>query len=100
MQYSSCYPCHCSFLPIMVSSFQNSTTDRKLVLHEARTALRAGDLTVAGSQRYAAWDSDLYQSEVWATRRDAWYHEQELPRDAHTFLTAMLDQLHGQTLRV
>src|SRR5438128_9220442 len=31
MQYSSCYPCHCSFLPIMVSSFQNSTTDRKLV---------------------------------------------------------------------
>src|SRR6266487_4259567 len=27
----SCYPCHCSFLPILVSSFQNSTTDRKLV---------------------------------------------------------------------
>src|SRR6266487_2345456 len=29
----SCYPCHCSFLPILVSSFQNSTTDRKLVLN-------------------------------------------------------------------
>src|SRR6266516_5177665 len=28
----SCYPCHRSFLPILVSSFQNSTTDRKLVL--------------------------------------------------------------------
>src|SRR6266487_435207 len=27
----SCYPCHRSFLPILVSSFQNSTTDRKLV---------------------------------------------------------------------
>jgi TnpA family transposase/adenosyl cobinamide kinase/adenosyl cobinamide phosphate guanylyltransferase len=70
------------------------------LLHEARTALRAGDVTVAGSQRYAAWDSDLYQSDVWATRRDAWYSEQELPRDAATFLSAMLDQLHGQTLRV
>src|SRR5205085_3148125 len=70
------------------------------LLHEARTALRAGDLTVDGSQRYAAWDSDLYQSEVWATRRDAWYSEQELPRDAAPFLSAMLDQLHGQTLRV
>src|SRR6266568_9443739 len=31
MRCSSCYPCHCSFLPIIVSSFQNSTTDRKLV---------------------------------------------------------------------
>src|SRR6266487_1764922 len=28
----SCYPCHCSLLPIMVFSFQNYTTDRKLVL--------------------------------------------------------------------
>src|SRR6266496_6638262 len=27
----SCYPCHCSLLPIMVFSFQNYTTDRKLV---------------------------------------------------------------------
>src|SRR6266536_5036344 len=30
----SCYPCHCSLLPIMVFSFQNYTTDRKLVLYE------------------------------------------------------------------
>jgi len=70
------------------------------LLHEARTALRAGDLTVTGSQRYAAWDSDLYQSDVWATRRDAWYSEQALPRDAETFLSTMLDQLHRQTLHV
>ncbi|MGB8347886.1 MAG: Tn3 family transposase, partial [Ktedonobacteraceae bacterium] len=71
-----------------------------VLLHETRTALRAGDLTVEGSQRYAAWDSDLYQRAIWATRRDAWYSEQELPHDAATFLSAMLDQLHGQTLRV
>src|SRR5712692_10797099 len=34
MWYCSCYPCHCSFLPILVFSFQNSTTDRKLVSSE------------------------------------------------------------------
>jgi len=70
------------------------------LLHEARTALRAGDLIVEGSQRYAAWDSDLYQRDVWLTRRDAWYQEQDLPQDAATFLSALLDQLHHQTLHV
>jgi TnpA family transposase len=67
------------------------------LLHETRTALRAGDLTVEGSQRYAAWDSDLYQRDIWATRRDAWYSEQALPRDADLFLSTLLDQLHRQT---
>jgi len=70
------------------------------LLHEARTALRAGDLTVEGSQRYAAWDSDLYHSEVWATRRDAWYSEQGLPRDGESFVADYLDRLHHQTQRV
>src|SRR5579859_1087567 len=64
------------------------------LLHEARTALRAGDLTVEGSQRYAAWDSDLYQRDTWATRREAWYSEQALPRDADLFLSTLLDRLH------
>jgi TnpA family transposase len=70
------------------------------LLHEARDALRAGDLTVEGSQRYAAWDNDLYQRAIWATRRDAWYQEQDLPQDAESFLSAMLDQLHHQTVQV
>jgi hypothetical protein len=52
------------------------------LFHEARTALRAGDLTVEGSQRYAAWDS-----------------EQALSRDADLFLSTLLDQLHRQTQR-
>src|SRR6266487_3596203 len=34
----SCYPCHRSFLPILVSSFQNSTTDRKLVSGDVQSA--------------------------------------------------------------
>ena len=67
------------------------------LLHETRTALRAGDLTLEGSQRYAAWDSDLYQRDIWATRRDAWYSEQALPRDADLLLSTLLDQLHRQT---
>jgi TnpA family transposase len=71
-----------------------------VLLHEARAALRAGDLTVEGSQRYAAWDSDLYQSEVWASRRDAWYSEQELQQSGESFVTDFLDQLHQQTQRV
>jgi hypothetical protein len=69
------------------------------LLHEARTALRAGDLTVEGSQRYAAWNSDLYQRDTWATRREAWYSEQALPRDADLFLSTLLDRLHRQTQR-
>jgi len=71
-----------------------------VLLYEARTALRAGDLTVAGSQRYAAWDSDLYHSEVWASRRDAWYSEQGVPRDGEHFVADALEQLHRQTQRV
>lgn len=71
-----------------------------VLLHEARTALRAGDLTVEGSQRYAAWDSDLYQHDVWATRRDAWYREQGVPRDGAGFVADALEHLHRQTQRV
>jgi TnpA family transposase len=70
------------------------------LLHEARIALRSGDLTVEGSQRYAAWDSDLYTHEAWATRREAWYAEQDLPSDGDQFLATMLDRLHRQTQRV
>jgi hypothetical protein len=39
------------------------------LLHEARSALRSGDLTVEGSKRYAPWDNDLYTPEQWAKRR-------------------------------
>jgi TnpA family transposase len=67
------------------------------LLHEARTALRSGDVTVLGSQRYAAWDSDLYSKEIWATRREAWYQEREVVSDGETFLSSMLDHLHRQT---
>src|SRR6266702_8401128 len=39
MECRSCYPCHCSFLPIVVFPFQNSTTDRKLVSHASPTGV-------------------------------------------------------------
>ncbi len=70
------------------------------LLHEARTALRAGDLTVEGSQRYAAWDQELYQSDAWASRREAWYSEQGLQSSGGSFVSDSLEQLHRQTQRV
>ena len=70
------------------------------LLHEARSALRSGDLTVEGSQRYAPWDSDLYTPEQWAKRRTTWYAENGLPEDGTTYLKALLADLHEQTLKV
>src|SRR6266496_6630014 len=46
----SCYPCHCSLLPIMVFSFQNYTTDRKLVLHANAWFQSRRLLTTAGTE--------------------------------------------------
>ncbi len=63
------------------------------LLHEARAALRAGDLTVTGSQRYAAWDSDLYQAKEWAQRRASWYEESGLPEDGNIYLQELLNGL-------
>jgi hypothetical protein len=63
------------------------------LLHEARAALRAGDLTVEGSQRYAAWDSDLYQAKEWAQRRASWYEESGLPEDGNIYLQDLLTGL-------
>lgn len=74
------------------------------LLHEVRNALRSGDLTVAGSRRYAAWDDDLYTREAWAARRGAWYAENGLPSDGAidvARLRAELDQLaHAVARRI
>src|SRR6266852_1970838 len=70
------------------------------LLHEARAALRAGDLTVTGSQRYAAWDGDLYTPEAWAQRRDSWFSESGLPKDGAVYLRTILDDFYAQQQRV
>jgi len=70
------------------------------LLHEARSALRAGDLIVPGSQRYAAWDSDLYQAKEWAQRRAAWYEESGLPEDGNIYLQEQLTALEIEAKRV
>ena len=70
------------------------------LLHEARAALRAGDLIVEGSQRYAAWDSDLYQAQEWAQRRVAWYEESGLPEDGNIYLQEQLAGLEVEAKRV
>jgi len=70
------------------------------LLHEARSALCAGDLIVPGSQRYAAWDSDLYQAKEWAQRRTAWYEESGLPEDGNIYLQEQLAALEIEAKRV
>jgi TnpA family transposase len=70
------------------------------LLHETRAALRAGDLIVEGSQRYAAWDSDLYQAKEWAQRRAAWYEESGLPEDGNLYLQEQLSALEQTAKRV
>jgi TnpA family transposase len=70
------------------------------LLHETRAALRAGDLMVEGSQRYAAWDSDLYQAKEWTQRRDAWYEESGLPKAGDMYLQEQLSALEIQSKRV
>ena len=70
------------------------------LLHEARAALRAGDLSVEGSQRYAAWDSDLYQAKEWAQRRAAWYEESGLPEDGNLYIQELLSELDTHARQV
>lgn len=70
------------------------------LLHEARAALRAGDLIVAGSQRYAAWDSDLYQAKEWAQRRASWYEESGLPEDGNRYVQDLLNGLDAHARAV
>ncbi len=70
------------------------------LLHETRAALRAGDMTVTGSQRYTAWDSDLYTPEAWTRRRASWFRESGLPEDGAVYLRTILDDLYAQQQRV
>lgn len=57
-------------------------TDRRAwelcLLAEVRAAVRAGELTVAGSRRYTAWDAGLYNHEAWAARRTGFFAENGL----------------------
>ncbi len=70
------------------------------LLHATRAALRAGDMTVAGSRRYAAWDSDLYAASAWQKRRASWYAESGLPEDASRYLAERKADLHEVTTQV
>jgi len=70
------------------------------LLHEARGALRAGDLTVEGSRRYTPWDTDLYGPDAWAARRATWAAESDLPTDGATYVARAVAELDDLTERV
>jgi TnpA family transposase len=70
------------------------------LLSEVRTALRAGELTVAGSRRYTPWDAGLYGPDAWDKRRLSWYAEAGVATDAQAHLEEALEGLHVLTLEV
>ena len=65
------------------------------LMHEVRGALRSGDLAVAGSRRYAAWDTDLYSRAAWEVRRASWYRENELPEDGSLVVARLKMEVHA-----
>lgn len=67
------------------------------LLSEVRAALRAGDLTVAGSRRYTPWDTDLYTPEAWQKRRASWFKESGLPEDGVAYVAQAAQDLHVHT---
>ncbi len=66
------------------------------LLHQARQALRAGDLTVEGSQNYTPWTTHLYTPDAWRQQRAAWFDRRGLPAQGKDYIAqarAELDAL-------
>jgi TnpA family transposase len=70
------------------------------LLLEMRAALRAGDLTVAGSRRYTPWDAGLYTPADWAARRASWQAERGVTADGPAAVARALAELDALTGRV
>ena len=70
------------------------------LLSEIRAAVRAGELTVAGSRRYTPWDAGLYSRQAWPKRRASWLAERRLPADGATFVGTAKAELHALTEEV
>ena len=70
------------------------------LLSEVRAELRAGEITVDGSRRFAPWDTDLYSAEVWDRRRDSWFTEASLPRHGEAYVARVIGELHALTAEV
>ncbi|MGH9180552.1 MAG: Tn3 family transposase, partial [Acidimicrobiales bacterium] len=70
------------------------------LLAEVRNALRAGDLTVEGSRRYAPWDGELYAKDRWAQRRGSWFSEGGLPASGQAYVDVATKELHDLTAGV
>lgn len=70
------------------------------LLYEMRLALRAGELTVPGSRRYARWESKLYAPAAWEERRASWFAERGLPRDGAAYLEQVKAEVHALAVEV
>lgn len=69
------------------------------LLLQTRAALRAGDVVVEGSVRYAHWDAHLYTPACWKQQRAAWFASSSLPRDAAAYLAHAKAELHSLTTK-
>ncbi len=70
------------------------------LLFELRLALRAGELTVQGSRRYARWDSALHTPNAWEERRAHWFAERGLPQDGAAYLAQAKAEVHALAVEV
>lgn len=56
------------------------------LLFQTRQALRAGDLRVEGSRRYAGWRAALFAPDEWEQRRTSWFAESGFPQEGVAYL--------------
>ncbi|HLW03484.1 MAG TPA: Tn3 family transposase [Ktedonobacterales bacterium] len=69
------------------------------LLHQARQALRGGDLTVEGSQNYTPWTTHLYTSDEWRQRRADWFSGGGPPEQATDYIVQARAELDALAIR-
>jgi TnpA family transposase len=70
------------------------------LLYQLRLALRSGDITVEGSQRYARPEHYLYAPADWQKQRAAWLKQRGLPEDGAAYLAQAKAELHGLATQI
>ncbi len=70
------------------------------LLYQLRLALRSGDITIEGSQRYARRERYLYPPTDWQKQRAPWFKERGLPEDGTAYLTQAKAELHEQATKL
>ncbi len=70
------------------------------LLYQLRQALRSGDITVEGSQRYTRPEQSLYSPTDWQKRRTTWLKQRGLPEDGAAYLAQAKAELHALATQI